>query len=455
MSESTPASAGLSRQLGLRHLVANGLVFIGPAAPVGIFGTLLARSHGAVVSVYLVATVVMTLTALAYAQLSAVVPRAGSVYSYATAAIGPRTGFMAGWMVLLDYVLIPSVAFLFTGLAMHSFVSEVPAWLWSGAAVVVATLLNLTGARALARAAIVVVAAETVVLAAVLVGAVGVLLRDGATQSWHAPLTGVGSFSVTAVVGAVSVAALAFLGFDAIATFAEESAGVPRLVGRAMVACLLVAGLLFFVQTYLMALITPISPAHLAADPSLQGTTFYDVTRSQIAPWLATTLGVSKALGSTFAGMVGVAAGSRIVMTMAREGRLPAVLGRVSARGHVPYLATAGITTVTLALAVWAAHEPTGLDLLASTVSLGALTAFVGLHACVVSYFVLRRHSRRWLLHLVVPVLGAAALIAIIVEADHRAQIVAAVWLVVGLLLALARRRAVVPDPAPEGVHHG
>jgi amino acid transporter len=357
-------------------------------------------------------------------------------------------------MVLLDYLLIPSVAFLFTGLAMHSFVPDVPAWVFSGAAVVVATLLNVSGARVLARAAIAVVVAETVVLAAVLVGAVGVLLRDGATVSWHAPLTGVGSFSLAAVVGAVSVAALAFLGFDAIATFAEESAGAPRLIGRAMVACLLAAGVLFLLQTYLMALITPASPAALAADPSLQGTTFYDVTREQIAPWLATTLGVSKALGATFAGMVGVAAGSRIVMTMAREGRLPAVLGRVSERGGVPALATTGITAVTLALAVWAAHEPTGLDLLASTVSLGALSAFVLLHASVVAYYVVRRGSRRWLPHLAVPVAGAAALVAIILYADHKAQTVAAVWLVLGLLLALARRRSVVPSTT-EGVHHG
>ena len=447
-------STGLRRQLSLRHLVANGLVFIGPAAPVGIFGTLLARSHGAVLSVYLIATAVMTLTAIAYAQLSAVVPRAGSVFSYASAAIGPRTGFVAGWMVLLDYLLIPSVAFLFTGLAMHSFVPDVPAWLFSGAAVLVATLLNVSGARVLARAAIAVVVAETVVLAAVLVGAVGVLARGGATVSWHAPLTGVGAFSVTAVVGAVSVAALAFLGFDAIATFAEESAGAPRLIGRAMVACLLAAGLLFLVQTYLMALITPVSPAALAADPALQGTTFYDATREQIAPWLATTLGVSKALGATFAGMVGVAAGSRVVMTMAREGRLPAVLGRVSGRGGVPVLATTGITAVTLALAVWAAHEPTGLDLLASTVSLGALSAFVLLHASVVAYYVVRRGSRRWLAHLVVPVAGAVALVAIIGYADHHAQTVAVVWLALGLLLALARRRTVVPDTV-EGVHHG
>lgn len=438
---SESSAAGLRRQLSLRHLVASGLVFIGPAAPVGIFGTLLARSHGAVVSVYVVATAVMTLTALAYAQLSAVVPRAGSVFSYATAAIGPRTGFVAGWMVLLDYLLIPSVAFLFTGLAMHSFVPGVPAWLFSGAAVVVATLLNLSGARVLARAAIAVVVAETVVLLVVLAGALGVLLHSGATQSWHAPLTGVGGFSVTAVVGAVSVAALAFLGFDAIATFAEESAGAPRLVGRAMVACLLAAGVLFLVQTYLVALITPISPAELAADPALQGTTFYDTTREQIAPWLATTLGVSKALGATFAGMVGIAAGSRIVMTMAREGRLPAVLGRVSRRGGVPVLATAGITVVTLVLAVWAAHEPTGLDLLASTVSLGALAAFLLLHASVVGYYVVRRGSRRWVLHLAVPVAGALALAAIIVYADHHAQTVAAVWLALGLLYAVLTGR--------------
>jgi len=128
-----------------RHLAANGLVFIGPAAAVSIFGVLYARSGGPVGVVYVLTTIVMGLTAVSHAQMSRPVPKAGSVFSYATAGIGPSTGFVAGWMVLLDYMLIPSVAFLFTGIAVHSFLPAVPTWVLTGVAIVLATGFNLAG----------------------------------------------------------------------------------------------------------------------------------------------------------------------------------------------------------------------------------------------------------------------------------------------------------------------
>ena len=128
----TSADSGLRRSIGLRHLVVYGMVFIGPAAAVGIFGPLDARSNGAVPVVYLVATVAMGLTAWSYAVMSRQVPRAGSVFAYATAGIGPRTGFVAGWMVMLDYLLIPSVAYLFTGPFQQFLTIESAgsAWVW-------------------------------------------------------------------------------------------------------------------------------------------------------------------------------------------------------------------------------------------------------------------------------------------------------------------------------------
>src|SRR5699024_8297940 len=116
---------------------------------------LYARSGGPVGLVYILTTVVMGLTAVSYAQMSRAVPKAGSVFSYATAGIGPGTGFVAGWMVLLDYMLIPSVAFLFSGIALHSFLPAVPTWVLTGAAVVIATGFNLAGVRSLARVAMV------------------------------------------------------------------------------------------------------------------------------------------------------------------------------------------------------------------------------------------------------------------------------------------------------------
>lgn len=135
----------LRRSLGFRDLVVYGLLFIAPMAPVGVFGTLDAKSHGAVALVYVVATIAMAFTAFSYAQMVRVVPQAGSVFAYARVGLGNGAGFIAGWMAMLDYVLIPAVAYLFSGIAMEALVPEVSRWVWTAIAVIVTTLLNLWG----------------------------------------------------------------------------------------------------------------------------------------------------------------------------------------------------------------------------------------------------------------------------------------------------------------------
>ncbi|MGN4162913.1 APC family permease, partial [Streptomyces sp. NEAU-PBA10] len=211
---------GLRRTLGFRDLVVYGLLFIAPMAPVGVYGALDARSHGAVALVYLCATVAMAFTAYSYAQMVRVVPRAGSVFAYARAGLGKGTGFVAGWMAMLDYLLIPAVAYLFSGIAMNALVPSVPSWAWTALAVIVTTLLNLWGVRAAARVGFAVLAMEIAVLLVFVVAAAVVLVQDGAARDWLSPLTGdgtQGAFSLGAVLGAVSVAVLSYLGFDAIA----------------------------------------------------------------------------------------------------------------------------------------------------------------------------------------------------------------------------------------------
>lgn len=264
----------LRRSLGFRDLVVYGLLFIAPMAPVGVFGTLDARSHGAVALVYLVATVAMAFTAFSYAQMVRVVPRAGSVFAYARVGLGERAGFIAGWMAMLDYLLIPAVAYLFSGIAMNALVPEVSRWVWTALAVVITTLLNLWGVRVAARVGFLVLAMEIVVLLVFVGAAVVVLARDGAQRGWLSPLSGdgtQGSFEVAAVIGAVSIAVLSYLGFDAIVSFAEEVTGGSEKVARAVLLCLALAGVLFLAQTYLVALLEPVSSARLAAEPERQG----------------------------------------------------------------------------------------------------------------------------------------------------------------------------------------
>ncbi|MFB6855543.1 APC family permease [Streptomyces sp. NPDC056341] len=433
----------LRRSLGFRDLVVYGLLFIAPMAPVGIFGTLDARSHGAVALVYVVATVAMAFTAFSYAQMVRVAPQAGSVFTYARVGLGEAPGFVAGWMAMLDYLLIPAVAYLFSGIAMNALVPSVSRWVWTALAVIITTFLNLWGVRAAARVGFAVLAMEIVVLLVFLGSAIVVLVRDGAERGWLSPLTGDGSqgaFALSAVVGAVSVAVLSYLGFDAIVSFAEEVTGGSAKVARAVLFCLALAGVLFIAQTYLVALLEPVSSAELAGDPAKQGSAFYDAIDVSVGGWLHDLVAVSKAIGAAFAALAGQAAAGRLLFAMARDRRLPKALARTDS--GVPRVALLCAAVVTLVAAVWAARRDDGLDHLVSVVDIGALTAFVLLHASVVGWFVVRRGGGTfsWWRHLLVPVVGAAITVAVIVEASGTAQVVGAIWLAAGLVVLVAQR---------------
>ncbi|MEU7183869.1 MULTISPECIES: APC family permease [Streptomyces] len=462
---SSGAGGSLRRTLTFRDLIVYGLLFIAPMAPVGIFGTLQAKSHGAIALVYLIATVAMAFTAYSYAQMVRVAPQAGSVYTYARVGLGEGAGFVAGWMAMLDYLLIPAVAYLFSGIAMHALVPSVDQWVWTAIAVVVTTLLNLWGVRTAAIVGFAVLAMEIAVLAVFVVAAVVELIAHGAQRGWAVPLTGEGGFSVDAVLAAVSVAVLSYLGFDAIASFAEEAKGAPGdgdgagekggkgdkrgkgtggrglrgsdRVARAVLTCLAVAGVLFVVQTYLAALLAPMSAAELAARPAEQGAAFYATVDSAVGGWLHDLVAVSKAIGAAFAALAGQAAAGRLLFAMARDRRLPGAMSKVDAGSGVPRRALLGAAVVTLVAAVWAARRPDGLDHLSSVVNVGALTAFGLLHASVIGWFRVRKRAEvpSVLRHVVVPLLGLAVVIAVIVEASGTAQVVGGIWLAVGLVV--------------------
>ncbi len=446
MNNSAPTGHSLRRNLSARDLVVFGLLFIGPLAPVGVFGVLDARADGAVALVYLLATLAMSCTAWSYAQMSRVVPRAGSVFSYATEGLGRSAGFIAGWMAMLDYLFIPAVAYLFSGIALHALVPAVPAWIFTVAAFVVTTWLNLRGVSVAARAGRIVLIAEIVVLLIFVVSACVVIASRGAQRPALTPFVGFGALgehaasAVSAVGGAVSIAVLSFLGFDAIASFAEENAGEARDVGRAIVICLAVAGVVFVAQSYLAALLNPISPASLRDAPNAQGTAFYDVSRMAIGTWLATTLAITKAIGPAFAAMTGQAAAGRLLFGMARDGRLPARLAIVNAERGVPRAALATAAALTLAVAVWAARRDDGLSVLVSIVDVGALSAFALLHLSVIGYFAVRRQAKASSLHIAIPMVGIVVTVWVLAESSPSAQVIGALWLALGLMVSAAAR---------------
>jgi amino acid transporter len=332
------------------------------------------------------------------------------------------------------------VAFLFSGIALHALVPAVPAWIFTVLAFAVATAFNHAGVRLAARAGFVVLVAEIAVLGVFVVAGLVVLAASGPVRPLLSPFTGVGVFDFSLVVSAVSIAVLSYLGFDAIASFAEESTGDSRQVGRAIHFCLAVAGALFVLQSWIAAALSPVSPFDLAAHPEQQGANFYDVARVAVGPWLATLVAVTKAIGPAFAAMAGQAAAARLLFGMAREGRLPRALADVDQRRGVPRGALLSAAGLTLIVSVWAARRSDGLSLLVSIVDIGALAAFTLLHASVVGYFAVSRRARSTPLHVIVPLVGSVVTIWVLVEATRVAQLVGLAWLAAGLAIYAAGR---------------
>jgi amino acid transporter len=427
----------LRRTIGLADLVFYGLIFMVPIAPMGIFGSVYSGAGGMVALAYVVGMVALIFTAASYAQMVRAFPLAGSVYNYAGRGITAPVGFLAGWAILLDYVLVPSLLYLVAAVAMHSTVPGVPVWLWLIVFVLFNTVVNAQGIKMTAVLTRVMLVGELIVLAIFLVVA-AIALADGKGRGWSwTPLYDAHTFTWPLVFGAVSIAVLSFLGFDGISMLAEENTGDARQIGRAMAAALGVAGLLFIAQTWLAALLVP-DPAGLLANGDPEGTAFYDAARLAGGAWLATlTAGATAVAWGVANSMVAQVATSRLLYAMARDRQLPSFLARVSPKHHVPTNALTLTAALSLAIGLWMNWRGDGIPLLSSLVNFGALTAFLVLHLAVIWYYLIRRRSHNLLAHLFVPAIGFAILAYVVVNANVAAQRLGFVWLGIGVVVLI------------------
>lgn len=428
----------LSRSLSFTDLLTYGLIFMVPIAPFGIFGSVFNASGGMVALAYAIGMVAMMFTALSYAQMVKAFPMAGSVYSYAGRGIAPPVGFLAGWVILLDYVLVPGLLYLVASVAMHTLVSSIPVWLWLVAFVLLNTAVNYLGIKLTAQVTKIMLVAELIVLAIFLVVGVVALAQGKGTGFTLKPLYDSSTFSWSLVFGAVSVAVLSFLGFDGISMLAEESRAEARRIGRSMVVALLLAGTLFIVQTWVASLLVP-DAGKLLADGDPEGTAFYDAARAAGGGWLANLTALATAIAWGFANsLVAQAATSRLLYAMARDGQMPRFLAKINPRHKVPANATFLVAALSLVLGIWMANRDDGISLLSTLVNFGAMTAFLALHVSVVVHYVVRNGSRDWLRHLVVPVLGFLILAYVVINAKVAAQVLGFVWLGVGAIILIA-----------------
>jgi amino acid transporter len=123
---------------------------------------------------------------------------------------------------------------------------------------------------------------------------------------------------------------------------------------------------------------------------------------------------------------------------MARDGQLPKPLARISPRHRVPANALGLTALLSLAIGLWMAWRDDGISLLSSLVNFGALTAFLVLHVAVFWHYVVRKHSRNLVNHLLLPLIGFAVLAYVVINANVAAQRLGFVWLGLGAIVLIA-----------------
>jgi amino acid transporter len=420
----------LSRALTTKDLIIYGMIFMVPIAPYSVFGFVWNDSKGMVPLVYLVGLIGMFFTALSYAAMSSAFPLAGSVYTYAHRGLHEIAGFFSGWLILLDYILVPSLLYLFSAVALRPIFPAVPAWIWLTGFISFNAAVNLMGIEFTARVNRYMLVMELVTLGLfVVLGLIALYGGEGAGRLTLKPIYDPHVFSLSTVAGATSIAVLSFLGFDGISTLAEESRGKQGAVGRATVLSLLLVGALFMLQTWVA---TDLAAGMRFSSPE---TAFYEVAERAGGAWLRLGTIIAVVIASAIANaMAAQAAVSRILFAMARDGKLPSILAKVHPRYKTPYVSTLAVALVSLLVGVFFSER---VDDLTRVVNFGALTGFVLLHLSVVSHYFVRQRSGDWLRHMIFPVMGLLIIVYVLYEMDRAAKILGAYWIAIGVLYYL------------------
>lgn len=422
----------LKRSLGFADLLIYGIIFMVPIAPFGIYGYVAKGSQGMVALAYLIGMIAMFFTAHSYARLAEVFPIAGSIYSYAQRGMNQHLGFFAGWVILLDYIFLPSILCLVSATALHNIVPELPIPFWLVVFIASNTIINILGIEITAKTNKVIVVLEIAVLLVFILAAILAILQSGKQFSWQ-PLYNPGKFSFAAVMPAASIAVFSFLGFDAISTLSEEAKGRKQMVGKAMTCSLLVVGLMFIIQTWVAALLVPDYNAFTSLNSA-----FYQIAETAGGPGLRWLAIIATALAWGIANaLVAQAAISRILYSMARDRKLPGVLAKVHPKFKTPYLSILLVAGISLAITVFFQER---IDDLAALVNFGALTAFLILHLTVINYFLLRKRSQNYLAHLIFPVIGLIIIGYLWLNLGDLAKQLGFVWICVGILYMIIMR---------------
>jgi amino acid transporter len=434
----------LRRVLTLWDLVLYGIVLISPIAAVPLFGIVQQLSGGVAVSTLLVAMVAMILTAFSYGRMAALHPLAGSAYSYVGRGLNPHLGFLAGWAMLLDYLLVPVICTVYTAITLERVVPGVPYWIWCALIAVLITGINLWGIRATATANMVMmIAALAVILPFIGLAIRWLLLREGwhglfSTQPFYNPQT----FHWNSLAAGTALAALTYGGFDGVSTLSEEVENPRRNILLATVFVCIFTGVFGGLQIYLAQRVHPAFNDFASAE-----TAFLDINRVVGGPLLFHGMAVILIVTNLGSGLTAQAGISRLLFGMGRDGILPRpFFAYVSPKRAVPAYNILLIGGFAFAGCLLLNYERA-----AELINFGAFLAFMGVNASVVrSYYFRRpRSERRILTDFVLPALGFLFCFVIWLNLSRQAKIVGALWFAAGILYDAIVSKGFRNSPAP------
>ncbi|WP_336209270.1 APC family permease [Nonomuraea sp. LPB2021202275-12-8] len=472
----TSARHALAQVYRTADLVVLGLGVMIGAGIFSIAGQQAATTAGpGVILSFMIAGIACLLACLCYAELSSTMPRSGSAYTFAYVIFGEVWAWIIGWALILELQLAAAVVAKawsqITVGAIGNFGVRVPYPDVVANVLVVVILVLLTGvvavgARIGLRALWIMVSAKLLAIGAVIVvGAAHVDVANfGDFYAEPEPRTvakatvldvffGQGqAFGWIGVFAAAPVIAFAYIGFDIVATAAEETVNPRAVVPKGMIRSLVIATVIYIAVAAVMVGMIPYTSISLDAPLS---SAFQEVGED----WMVHVIDAGAVLGLTTVILVLIVGQTRVLFSMARDGLLPRPLGAISRAYHTPQRATLVIGAIAIVLAVFVP-----VLTMQELVVMGTLFAFLFVAAGVI---VMRRtmpdleRGFRVPLSPVLPVASLIATLWLMVNLQTLTWAWFALWMAFGLLVYLVygRRHSLLaadqraPVPNSRGRH--
>ena len=464
----TGSRYGLATVYRSADLVILGLGVMIGAGIFGIAGRQAATTAGpGVILSFMIAGIACMLAALCYAELSSALPSSGSAYTFTYVIFGEVWAWLVGWALILEMALAAAVVArawslyatqMLNDLGLPLPQDDLILDLFAGLVLGVLTITLALGARLGLRLLWVMVTAKLLAIGAVIVVGLKYFdpanlreLRVPAVPAERAADTVLGlilgqshNFGWLGIFTASAAISFAYLGFDVMATTAEETSEAPRTVPKGMIRSLVLTTLLYIAVALVMVGMVPYK--QISGNVPL-----VKAFRSVNEDVMVHVVNIGAVLGLSTVLLVLIVGQTRVLFSMARDGLLPRALGRIS-RFHTPSIATLVIGAVTVLLAALAP-----VLMLEQLVVIGTLFAFLFVAAGVI---VMRRRlpdlPRAFSVphNPGIPVLSLIATSWLLVNLQVRTWLNFILWMAFGLMVYFGYGRShSLLAPAGKGRH--